>query len=103
MHSDNGSATPKPPDAAAILAAQGLPSTDDYTLAPRRVHPPRRHVRRRRHIDDYQRMFACGLRGALVWDEGVLDVLNQARTAGDIPTDAVFKVSVYTGHANPAS
>jgi hypothetical protein len=54
-------------------------------------------------LDDYLRMFSCGLRGVLVWDEGVLDVLNKARAAGDIPIDSVFKVSVYTGHANPAS
>jgi hypothetical protein len=54
-------------------------------------------------LDDYLRMFSCGLRGVLVWDEGVLDILNKARAAGDIPPDAFFKVSVYTGHANPAS
>jgi hypothetical protein len=54
-------------------------------------------------LDDYLRIFSCGLRGVLVWDEGVLDVLNKARSAGDIPADAVFKVSVYTGHANPAA
>lgn len=54
-------------------------------------------------LDDYLRIFDCGLHGVLVWDEGVLDVLSKARAAGDIPTDASFKVSVYTGHANPAS
>ncbi len=54
-------------------------------------------------IDDYLRMFSCGLHGVLVWDEGVLDILAHARAAGDIPADAKFKVSVYTGHANPAS
>jgi hypothetical protein len=54
-------------------------------------------------LDDYLRIFSCGLRGVLVWDEGVLDILNKARAAGDIPADAVFKVSVYTGHANPAA
>jgi len=54
-------------------------------------------------LDDYLRIFSCGLRGVLVWDEGVLDVLNKARSVGDIPADAVFKVSVYTGHANPAA
>jgi hypothetical protein len=48
-------------------------------------------------------MFSCGIRGVLVWDEGVLDILNKARAAGDIPADATFKVSVYTGHANPAA
>jgi len=54
-------------------------------------------------LDDYLRIFSCGLRGVLVWDEGVLDILVKARAAGDIPADARFKVSVYTGHANPAS
>jgi hypothetical protein len=54
-------------------------------------------------IDDYVRIFSCGFRGALVWDEGVLEVLSKARAAGSIPPDALFKVSVYTGHANPAS
>jgi hypothetical protein len=54
-------------------------------------------------LDDYLRMFSCGIRGVLVWDEGVLDILNKARAAGDIPSDANFKVSVYTGHANPAA
>lgn len=57
-----------------------------------------------RHLlDDYLRIFSTGIRGVLVWDEGVLDILNRARAAGDIPPDARFKVSVYTGHANPAA
>jgi hypothetical protein len=54
-------------------------------------------------LDDYLRIFSCGLRGVLVWDEGVLDILSKARAAGDIPSDARFKVSVYAGHANPAA
>jgi hypothetical protein len=54
-------------------------------------------------LDDCLRMFDCGIRGILVWDEGVLDILSKARAAGDIPTNATFKVSVYAGHANPAS
>jgi len=54
-------------------------------------------------IDDYVRIFDCGFRGALVWDEGVLDLLANARASGSIPPDTVFKVSVYTGHANAAS
>lgn len=54
-------------------------------------------------LDDYLRMFSTGIRGVLVWDEGVLDILNKARDAGHIPTDAKFKISVYAGHANPAS
>ncbi|SHH32814.1 hypothetical protein SAMN05443575_3724 [Jatrophihabitans endophyticus] len=54
-------------------------------------------------LNDYIRIFSTGIRGVLVWDEGVLDILNKARAAGDIPADARFKVSVYTGHANPAA
>lgn len=54
-------------------------------------------------LDDYLRMFAAGIRGVLVWDEGVLDILNKARDAGHIPADVKFKISVYAGHANPAS
>jgi hypothetical protein len=53
-------------------------------------------------LDDYLRIFDCGFRGVLVWDEGALAILSAARAAGDIPSDAVFKVSVYTGYANPA-
>jgi hypothetical protein len=54
-------------------------------------------------LDDYLRIFSTGIRGVLVWDEGVLDILNKARDAGHIPADAKFKISVYAGHANPAS
>jgi hypothetical protein len=54
-------------------------------------------------LDDYLRIFECGFKGVLVWDEGVLDILNKARRSGDIPAESSFKVSVYTGHANPAS
>jgi hypothetical protein len=54
-------------------------------------------------LNDYIRIFSTGIRGVLVWDEGVLDILNKARRAGDIPADARFKISVYAGHANPAA
>ncbi|WP_422746273.1 hypothetical protein ACN27E_01520 [Mycobacterium sp. WMMD1722] len=54
-------------------------------------------------LDDYLRIFSTGIRGVLVWDEGVLDILNKARDAGHIPADAKFKISVYAGHANPAA
>ncbi|WP_103384799.1 hypothetical protein [Pseudonocardia dioxanivorans] len=54
-------------------------------------------------LHDLLRIYASGIRGALVIDEGVLDILNRARLSGDIPEDAFFKVSVYSGHANPAA
>ena len=43
-----------------------------------------------------------GFRGFLIWDEGVIWLLNQMRKVGDIPKDIVIKGSVYAGHANPA-
>ena len=54
-------------------------------------------------LEDYLRLFDCGLRGILVWDEGVLDILAKARGAGDIPPETVMKVSVFTGHGNAAA
>lgn len=54
-------------------------------------------------LNDILRIFSVGIRGVLVVDEGILDVLNKAREKGDLPADAFFKVSVYAGHANPAS
>lgn len=54
-------------------------------------------------LEDYLRCFECGLRGVLVWDEGVLDILARARETGGIPPETTIKVSVFTGHGNPAA
>lgn len=53
-------------------------------------------------IDDIMRCIDIGFRGFLVWDEGVLWLLNKMREEGDIPRNVVFKVSIFAGHANPA-
>jgi hypothetical protein len=53
-------------------------------------------------INDIMRAIDCGFRGFLVWDEGILDLLNQLREKGHIPPETVFKVSIFAGHANPA-
>jgi hypothetical protein len=53
-------------------------------------------------IADIIRAIDFGFRGFLIWDEGLLWLLNQMRKAGDIPRDVTFKVSVFAGHANPA-
>jgi len=53
-------------------------------------------------IADIKRAIEFGFRGFLVVDEGLLWLLNEMRKAGDIPKDVVFKVSIFTGHANPA-
>lgn len=53
-------------------------------------------------VSDIMRCINIGFRGFLVWDEGVLYLLNKMRENGDIPSDVVFKVSIYAGHANAA-
>jgi hypothetical protein len=56
-----------------------------------------------RAIEDVKRAAALGCRGFLVYDEGCLWILNQARKHGELPADIRFKVSAHTGHGNPCS
>lgn len=56
-----------------------------------------------RALEDVKRAARLGCRGFLVYDEGCLWVLNQMRSAGEIPADCHFKVSAHAGHGNPAS
>jgi hypothetical protein len=53
-------------------------------------------------IADMMRAMEAGVRGFLVWDEGLLMVLVEMRRQGKIPRDCFFKISVFTGHANAA-
>jgi len=53
-------------------------------------------------LSDFFRSMEAGIRGFLVWDEGLLTVLTEMRQKGAIPKDTFFKVSVFAGHANPA-
>ncbi len=53
-------------------------------------------------VDDILHSIDLGFRGFLVVGEGGLYALNELRKAGRIPKDVVFKVSIFTGHANPA-
>ena len=54
----------------------------------------------RHYLMDIQRCIEIGFRGFLVWDEGVLSLLNTMKQNGDFPEDVVFKVSIFAGHAN---
>jgi len=54
-------------------------------------------------IEDVKRAAALGCRGFLVYDEGCLWILNEARKHGELPADIRFKVSAHTGHGNPCS
>jgi hypothetical protein len=56
-----------------------------------------------RALEDVKRAVAFGCSSFLVYDEGCLWLLNEARKAGHIPADCHFKVSAHTGHGNPCS
>ena len=53
-------------------------------------------------VTDIMRNIELGFRGFLVIDEGLLWLLQQMKSDGDIPADVIFKVSVYAGHASGA-
>ena len=54
-------------------------------------------------IEDVKRACRLGVRGILLYDEGLLWVLNQMRSEGEIPKNVHFKLSAHAGHSNPAS
>ncbi len=56
-----------------------------------------------RAIEDVKRATGIGCRSILVYDEGLLWVLNEMRQAAEIPADTHFKVSAHCGHGNPCS
>lgn len=56
-----------------------------------------------RAIEEVKRASTLGVRGFLVYDEGCLWVLNEARKHGEIPADCHFKMSAHAGVSNPCS
>ncbi len=56
-----------------------------------------------RAIEDVKRAAHLGCRSFLIYDEGCLWVLNEARRAGEIPPECRFKVSAHCGHGNPCA
>lgn len=56
-----------------------------------------------RGIEDIKRGYDIGCRGFLIYDEGMLWVINQMRKDGALPQEIIFKVSAHMGHCNPAS
>jgi hypothetical protein len=54
-------------------------------------------------IEDVKRACKLGVRGILLYDEGLLWVLNKMRKEGEIPENVHFKLSAHAGHSNPAS
>ena len=56
-----------------------------------------------RAIEDIKRGVDLGVRGFLIYDEGMLWVVTQMRKDGELPGDVIFKVSAHCGHSNPAA
>ncbi len=56
-----------------------------------------------RAIEDVKRANALGCKSFLLYDEGLLWILNQMREQGALPIDVKFKISAHTGHGNPCS
>lgn len=56
-----------------------------------------------RSIEDVKRAAAFGCKSFLLYDEGLLWILNEMRTQGELSSDIKFKISAHTGHGNPCS
>jgi hypothetical protein len=56
-----------------------------------------------RAVEDAKRICEAGIRGLLVYDEGLMWVLNEARKNGELPKEVKFKNSAHNGQGNPAS
>ncbi len=56
-----------------------------------------------RAVEDVKRVIELGCRGIVVYDEGLLWLLNEMRKDGEIPKDMSFKLSAHCGHGNPIS
>ena len=54
-------------------------------------------------IEDVKRACRLGVRGILLYDEGLLWTLNEMRKAGELPSSVHFKLSAHAGHSNPAA
>lgn len=54
------------------------------------------------HIADMMRNIEAGFRGFLVYDEGVLLIINKMRQEGLIPAETIFKFSVFGGYCSAA-
>jgi hypothetical protein len=56
-----------------------------------------------RAIEDIKRGYDLGVRGFLIYDEGMLWLANQMRQDGALGKDVHFKASAHLGHCNPVS
>lgn len=54
-------------------------------------------------VEDVKRAIDLGVRGFLLYDEGLLCLLNRMRAEGALPKNIIFKFSVHAGCSNPLS
>jgi hypothetical protein len=56
-----------------------------------------------RAVEDVKRGYDLGVRGFLIYDEGMLWLVGQMRKDGALPSDIIFKTSAHLGQCNPCS
>jgi hypothetical protein len=56
-----------------------------------------------RAIEDVKRAANLGCHSFLLYDEGLLWILNEMRNKGELSKYVKFKISAHTGHGNPCS
>jgi len=56
-----------------------------------------------RAVEDIKRGYDLGVRGFLIYDEGMLWLVGQMRKDGALPKDILFKTSAHLGQCNPCS
>ena len=56
-----------------------------------------------RAVEDVKRGYDLGVRGFLIYDEGMLWLVGQMRKDGALPADMIFKTSAHLGQCNPCS
>ncbi len=56
-----------------------------------------------RGVEDIKRGYDLGVRGFLIYDEGMLWLVGQMRKDGALPKEIIFKTSAHLGHCNPCS
>ncbi len=92
-----------------LILACGPRATTDTSASVRTEEGQRMGYRLRgqeqivRGIEEIKRGVRLGVRGFLIYDEGLLYVLDEARKQNYIPKDCHFKVSAHSGHGNPCS
>lgn len=92
-----------------LILACGPRATNDTSASVKTEEGQRMGYRLRgqeqivRGIEEVRRAARLGVRGFLIYDEGLLYILNEARKKGFIPEDCHFKVSAHSGHGNPCS